>query len=174
MAGRPRLQSVFEWQQTQSEVKAYSDADCAGNNESRKFTSGGCLTIGSHLINGCSKTQTLIALSSGESEFYATLRIAAEILGLMPMAKDFGYTLHGRVWGDASAALGAIHRKGLGTTRHIDTSYLWIQQVAAQCRFDFAKVLGKEGPADLYTKHLDVAATDKHVSKLTCRYAGVA
>ena len=81
-----------------------------------------------------------------------------------------GYQLAGCVWGDASAALGIIHRKGLGRTRHIETSYLWVQQVAAERRLIFAKVLGKENPAELYTKHVDAATADKHVWKLNCKY----
>ena len=48
----------------------------------------------------------------------------------------------GKVLGDASAALGIIHRKGLSRTRHIDTGLLWIQQAAAERRLEYAKVLG--------------------------------
>ena len=84
---------MFEWQGRQNEVTAYSDVDWAGDKQSRKSTSGGCLLIGTHLIKGWAKTQSFVALSSGESELYATLRAAAEILGLMAMAKDLGYVL---------------------------------------------------------------------------------
>lgn len=88
------------------------------------------------------------------------------------MAKDLGYVLKGHVLGDANAALGIIHRKGLGKTRHIDTSYLWVQQVVAEKRLRFAKILGKDNPADLYTKYLDNMTMDKHVAKLDCKYTG--
>ena len=81
-----------------------------------------------------------------------------------------GYVLKGCILGDASAALGIIHRRGLGKTRHIDTSYLWVQQVAAQRRLAYSKVLGKDNPADLYTKHVDIQTMDKHVAKLKCQY----
>ena len=59
-------------------------------------------------------------------------------------------------WGDASAALGIIHRKGLGRTRHIDTGFLWIQETAASKRLKFEKVLGTLNPADLMTKMLGI------------------
>ena len=93
--------------------------------------------------------------------------------------RDVGHTIHGprfrleiqgEVHGDASAALGIIHRKGLGKTRHIQIGLLWVQQTAAEKRLKFEKVLGKENPADLYTKHLDVSTADKHVGELNCRY----
>ena len=161
---------MYKWQYNQDTIRGYSDADCAGDKTSRKSTSGGCIVLGMHLIKGWAKTQSLIALSSGESEFYATLRTSAETLGEVAMARDMGYKLKGQILGDASAALGIIHRKGLGKIRHIDTSYLWIQEIAAQRRLAFTKVLGKENPADLFTKHLDVSTMDKHVGKLECSY----
>ena len=86
---------------------------------------------------------------------YAALNAAAETFGILSMAKDFKWRLLGEVHGDASAALGIIHRKGLGKTRHIQTGLLWIQQIAAEQRLKFEKVLGKENLADLSTKRLD-------------------
>lgn len=141
-----------------------------GAKDARKPTIGGCILIGKHVVKGWAETQSLIALSSAESELYATLKASAETLGVMAMARDLGYNLKRQILGDASAALGMIHRRGLGKTRHIDTSYLWVQEVAAQRRFLFSKVLGKENPADLYMKYLGVQTIDKHVTKLECRY----
>ena len=82
--------------------------------------------LGSHLLKSWSKTQSLIALSSGESEFYGALKAAAEGLGMISILKDYGVKIRGQVPGDASAALGIINRQGLGRTRHIDTGLLWI------------------------------------------------
>ena len=170
LVGRPRLQTTYPWQHATSEMVAYTDADWAGDKVNRKSTSGGCVMMGAHVLKCWSKTQSLIALSSGESELYATLRTAAETLGMISMAKDLGINLQGKVWGDASAALGIIHRKGLGRTRHIDAGYLWIQQVAAERRLQFSKVMGRDNPADLFTKYLDQRTMDKHVEKLRGRY----
>ena len=80
----------------------------------------------------CSKRQPLLALSSGENEFYAALKASAEGLGMMSLLKDFNYVVTGEVWGDASAALGIIHRRGRGCMRHIDAGLFWIQQTAAE------------------------------------------
>ena len=121
---------------------------------------------GGHCIKGWSKTQALIVLSSGESEFYAALKAAAETLGMLSMMADFGWKLHGEVWGDANAALGIINRNGLGKTRHLQTGLLWIQQIAAEQRLKFGKVLGANNPADLFTKHLDEKTSMHHTTKL--------
>ena len=122
--------------------------------------------MGRHITKAWSKTQSLIALSSGESELYSTLKAAAETLGLLAMLKDLGWVLTGEVWSDASAALGIINRNGLGKTRHIETGSLWIQQTAAQQRLKFGKVLGKDNPADLFTKHLDMKTMEHHMENL--------
>ena len=152
-------------------MKTFSDADWAGCKATRKSTTGGCVMLGGHVLKGWSKTQSLIALSSGESELYATLRAAAEALGIMAMMKDMGYQVSGEIWSDASAALGIISRTGLGKTRHIDTSLLWIQQTAAEKRLKYEKVLGKLNPADLFTKHLDANTMDTHIRKLAFEVA---
>ena len=82
------------------------------------------------------------------------------------MLKDLGWRVQGEIWGDANAALGIINRNGLGKTRHIEIGLLWIQQVAAEQRLKFAKVLGANNPADLFTKYLDEKTNLHHTSNL--------
>ena len=164
LVGRPRLQQVYPWQSIPETLRIFTDADWAGCKESRRSTTGGCAMLGRYALKGWSRTQTLVALSSGESEFYAALKASAEALGLVALLKDLGYQAKGEVWGDASAALGIINRRGLGKTRHIDTGLLWIHQTAADQWLKYLKVLGKENPADLYTKYLDAATSDTHTS----------
>ena len=166
LKGKPRLQQIYKGQHEQTILKVYSDADWAGCKVTRKSTAGGCVKIGEHIIKGWSKAQSLIALRPGRSELYATLKAAAEGLGIMAVLSDLGWLMRGEVWGDASAALGIIHRRGLGKTRHIDTGHLWLQEVAAKERLKFKKVLGKDNPADLYTKYLDERTIDRHLQNL--------
>ena len=165
LKGRPRLQQVYEWRPAQRTISTYTDADWAGCKQTRKSTTGGCIMIGKHAVKSWSKTQSLVALSSGESELYAALKSAAETLGLMSMLKDLNWVMEGKVYGDASAALGIIHRIGLGQARHIDTSLLWIQQTAAERHLTFTKVLGKNNPADIFTKYIDQSNSDAQVKK---------
>ena len=147
-------------------MKAYTDADWAGCKATREPTSGGAIKLGGHTIKTWSKTQSLLALSSGESEFYAALKASAETFGVLSMMKDSGYEIKGEILGDASAALGIIHRKGLGRTRHIDTGLLWIQQTAAEKRLEYSKVLGTINPADLMTKYLTAEVIAAHSERL--------
>ena len=80
-------------------MRVYSDADWAGCKQSRKSTTGGCIKIGEHTIKGWSKTQSLIALSSGESELYAALKASAERLGTMSVLSDLGLYMKGEILG---------------------------------------------------------------------------
>ena len=50
---------------------------------------------GSHLIRAYSRTQSNIALSSGEAEFYALVATASEALGIVAMTEDFGDKVDG-------------------------------------------------------------------------------
>ena len=105
LLGQPRLQQLYQWQDVQTTLKVFTDADWAGCRETRKSTTGGCAVLGKHTLKGWSKTQALIALSSGESELYAALRASSEALGIIALLQDLGYQVKGEVWGDASAAL---------------------------------------------------------------------
>ena len=82
----------------------------------------------SHSIKMWSRTQALVSLSSAEAELYAAIKACSETLGFLSLLKDYQIHVKGKVMSDASAALGIIKRQGLGRTRHIHTSYLWIQQ----------------------------------------------
>lgn len=105
----------------------------------------------------------MIGLSSGELELYASLNATAEGLGTIAVLSDLGWRMRGDIWGDASAALGVINRRGLGKTRHIDTGHLRIQEVAATDRFKAKNVLGKDNPVDLYTKSTDERTNQHHI-----------
>ena len=58
----------------------------------------------------------------------------------------------------------SLNYRGLGRTRHIHTSYLWIQQVSER-GINFNKVPGSENCADLFTKPLTRESAE-HLSEL--------
>ena len=55
------------------------------------------------------------------------LKGAAATKGMISMMADWSMELPGLVRTDANAAMGIVHRQGLGKTRHIEVQYLWIQ-----------------------------------------------
>ncbi len=83
--------------------------------------------FGGATVRGWSTTQSVIALSSGEAEYYAALQGASVALGFQSMPADLGITAKITLYSDSSAARGIIHRAGLGKLRHLETGYLWLQ-----------------------------------------------
>ena len=118
---------------------------------------------GLHYIKSWSKTQSLVARSSAESELYAIVKASSETLGLRAIFGDLNKKFTSTILSDASAALGTIQRQGLGKFRHIDCSYLFVQNLNAEKIIKFSKVLGTENPADLCTKGLSEAEIEKYI-----------
>jgi len=89
---------------------------------------------------------------------------------MLAMARDFGLCLNGLLRTDSTAALGMVHRQGLGRTRHIEVQYLWIQEQVAAKKFNIAKVDSKANPADLLTKHLNAEVMQAHMKELNMKF----
>ena len=119
---------------------------------------------GSHPVKMWSRTQALVSLSSVEAELFAANKACSETLGFLSLLKDYQLHVKGIVMSDASAALGIIKRQGLGRTRHIHTSYLWVQQVNDQ-GINLSKVPGTENCADMFTKPVTRESAE-HLSEL--------
>ncbi len=124
------------------------------------------MTLGAHAIMMWSSTQAVVAMSSGEAELYALTKGAANTIGMLSLASDFGQTLHGRISSDASAAIGIVNRTGVGKLRHVRVQYLWLQDKVRNGELEVAKVPGVVNPADLFTKHLDIATMSGHLERL--------
>ena len=120
--------------------------------------------LGQHCCKTWSSTQGIVALSSGEAEFYGIVKASSVGLGCRAMLRDMGLQMKLNVHTDAEAAKGIASRTGLGKTRHIAVHYLWVQErVRAQDLF-LHKVRGTENPADLMTKHLHKEDMLKHMN----------
>ena len=125
---------------------------------------------GQHCIKTWSSTQAIIALSSGEAEYYGVVKAASVALGARAMMADLNHGVDILVHTDAEAAKGIASRMGLGKTRHIDVHYLWVQERVRSGDFKLQKVKGTENPADLMTKHLSAPEILKYMNKFGLQY----
>ena len=98
--------------------------------------------FGGSAVRGWSSNQSVIALSSGEAEYYAALKGASAALGFQAMLADLGIPAKIILYTDSSAARGIIHRAGLGKLRHLETGYLWLQAAVKAKRLQVRKVFG--------------------------------
>ena len=74
LKGKPHLVIKYDWQDPIAMITSYNDSDWAGDRKTRKSTSGGVITIGSHYVKSWSKDQSMIALSSAEAELYGIIK----------------------------------------------------------------------------------------------------
>ena len=139
-------------------LSVYTDSDWAGDPVGRKSTTGMVVCRGSHCLRHSSTTQTVIGLSSAESEFYALCRGASSALGVRSFFRDLGVDVEISVHSDASAARAAASRRGLGKVRHLQTRFLWLQGAVASKSVRLRAILGSENPADCLTKALPRAS----------------
>ena len=67
---------------------------------------------------------------------------------------------------DASSGLAISKRRGLGRIKHIETVFLWIQELVSSGRIKVGKKHTSEMIADCLTKPLDALSIWKHVQAM--------
>ena len=122
--------------------------------------------IGGHLIKSYSKTQTIVALPSAESEFYAPLKAAQEGRGITALAKDLDVLVKPKIMVDASNALGVAPRLGIGKIRHLQTGALWLQDEELRKVIRLSKVPGRENNSDTITKNVSRELLERHLQSM--------
>ena len=112
--------------------------------------------LGKHQVKSSASTQAVIALSSGESEFYGAVKTASSGFGMIHLLQDMGVEITEALALklDASAGIGIAQRRGAGRIRHIATPTLWLQKAVSEGKVKVSKLPGTENPADLGTKYL--------------------
>ena len=164
--GKPRLVYKYPFaKEPATEVTVYCDTDFAGCSQTRRSTSGGCVMVGGAQVKHWSKTQSTIALSSGEAELVGIGSGCAQGLGMQSLAADMGWQLKLSVHSDATAAIGIAKRRGLGKIRHLHCTDLWIQERVRNGDLQLHKILGTDNPADMYTKYVDAGIMEKALRK---------
>ena len=121
---------------------------------------------GTHCLKSWSKTQAIIALSSGEAELAALVKGSVELLGMRSIMQDFGMSPTLTLYTDATAAIGMVAREGLGKVRHLAVADLWVQEKQRLGDITYRKVEGKDNPADAMTKGIDAESMQRHLQKM--------
>ena len=120
--------------------------------------------LGQHFIKAWSSTQSVIALSSGEAEYYGLVKGASIGIGVQSMLSDFAVAAPIVVHTDSSAAKGIGSRRGLGKLRHVELAQLWVQDLVARGKIRIVKIAGTDNVADALTKHSSHQRITQHMS----------
>ena len=85
----PRVLLRYKFQEPPHFIWAIVGTDFAGCRRTRKSTNGSCVVHGMHLVKSWATTETVIAMSSGEAEYYGVVRGACE--GCCELASRFDW-----------------------------------------------------------------------------------
>jgi hypothetical protein len=144
-----------------------SDSDWAGDEETRKSTSGGLVRYGGHTITHWCKTQATVALSSGEAELNAMVKGCSEGIGVYELLRELG--CNPKIFSsetDSSAARGTVMRTGVGKMKHLSTKQLWVQGAIKIYEIDVVKIPRGINSADLLTHGCTTADFNHHLERL--------
>ena len=148
------------------------DADWAGCPTTRKSTTGFTITLMGATIQFGSRTQSVVALSSAESELYAIGTGATESLHAMNFIKEAMPTMkiNIRIYTDSTSGKSMATRIGSSKkAKHIDLKYLFIQQLVHNGILSIHKVHTTANMADILTKYTSAEVLHKHLYNIGLR-----
>ena len=114
----------------------------------------------------------MIALSSGEAEYYGLVSGLCQALGEQSQLRDWGVHVPIVGYMDATTGLSIGSRHGLGKVKHIDRVFLWAQDAVLTGKAKLYKKITQEMLADLFTKPLDAGRMKMLLEKLNYRFCG--
>lgn len=132
------------------------DSDHAGERSERKSTTGIVARYHNMVLSTQAVTQAVVALSSGEAEFYAIVRSAVFGLYTRNVVRWLErLSCRIRVFSDSSAARGMAKRLGVGKkAKHIDVQCLMVQDLVADGSVIIEGQAGSSNVSDAGTKYV--------------------
>ena len=152
-------------------LSAFCDSDWANDKVDRKSCSGGVMCLAGMPIAFWSKSQSNIALSSGEAELNSSVKTLSEMLGVIGVWEEvFGRVLPSTLHTDSSACKGMLLRAGAGKVKHLSTKQLWVQAVVEATPITIMKIPRRDNCADMLTHCLPEgeAASQLRRMNFTC------
>lgn len=164
LKGRPRLVQLKPSEpRFTGVIQVYFDSGWAGCRRARKSSNGGCIIYNGACLKLWSSMQAARAWPSGEAEYHVAFEVLAFVPGFERVAQDLGRKVAIQLCIESVAALWIIRRRGLGKVRHIDTGYLWLQDMVAAKRLQVRKAKGTANPFGLGAKHLESEDIDSYL-----------
>ncbi|XP_058192154.1 secreted RxLR effector protein 161-like [Rhododendron vialii] len=151
------------------ELRAYSDADWAGDPTDRRSITGYCFFLGDSLISWRSKKQTVVSRSSTEAEYRALADTTQELLWLRWLLTDMGvhHSTGTTLCCDNQSAI-QIARNDVfhDRTKHIEIDCHFVRQHVASGTLRLLSVSSSDQTADIFTKAHPPGRFHDLVSKL--------
>ena len=113
--------------------------------------------LGKNQLRSLCRGQAVIALSSGEAEYYGLVTGISEAIGEQSIALDWGIKLPIVIHMDATAGAAIGSRRGLGKVKHISTVFLWAQERVTTGQVKIRWTHTSVNLADILTKAIDAS-----------------
>ena len=123
------------------------------------------------MIRTTCKSQAVIALSSGEAEYYGLVSALCQGLGEQSTLQDWGIKVSIAGYMDATTGLSIGSRHGLGKVKHVDTVFLWAQDKVLSGKAKLLKKHTDDMLADLFTKPLEAQRMLKLLTDLNYHFS---
>ena len=147
----------FYAHEEEPELFGYSDADWAGDVDTRRSTSGYVFQIGSSTISWSSKKQATVAKSSTEAEYVALSSATQEAVWLRSLMGDLGRQLDAPtiIYEDNQGAVElAKNAKYHNRTKHIDICHHFVRERVISNEIQVIYCPTRDMIADIMTKGL--------------------
>ncbi|CAL1375374.1 unnamed protein product [Linum trigynum] len=143
-------------------LEAYSDADYAGCQDTRRSTSGWCVKIGNSFISWRCKKQDRVSKSSTEAEYRSMSEVSSEIVWLRRLLAELGVTCQDpvRLYVDNTSAICIATNPVLhDRTKHIEVHVHYVRQLVAEGTVELTYITSEDQTSDLLTK---AVSTSRH------------
>lgn len=153
---------------------AYSDADFAGDTGDRKSTGGYAIFIGDGAVSWSSKKQSMVTLSSTESEYIQLSETAREIVWTRNYLREtnlgeFILLLNHptTIYEDNQGTIDFVEsHKAIRRMKHIDVKFHHVKALVEDETIDIRYKPTEEMTADIFTKFLSPHAYHHHAKSL--------
>ncbi|GJR06354.1 retrovirus-related pol polyprotein from transposon TNT 1-94 [Tanacetum coccineum] len=152
-------------------LTAYSDADHAGCQDTRRSTSGSAQFLGDKLVSWSSKKQKSTAISSTKAEYIALSGCCAQILWMRSQLTDYGFTFNKiPLYCDNKSAIAlCCNNVQHSRAKHIDVRYHFIKEQVENGIVKLYFVRTEYQLADIFTKPLPGERFNFLIEKLSMR-----
>ncbi|GKA18583.1 retrovirus-related pol polyprotein from transposon TNT 1-94 [Tanacetum coccineum] len=137
-------------------LTAYSDADHAGCQDTRRSTSGSAQFLGDKLVSWSSKKQKSTVISSTEAEYIALSGCCAQILWMRSQLTDYGFTFNKiPLYCDNKSVIAlCCNNVQHSRAKHIDVRYYYIKEQVENGIVELYFVWTEYQLANIFTKPL--------------------
>jgi len=147
----------------EKDLKIFVDADYAGDQTTRKSTSGFLIMIGDSPTSWYSKLQNCVATSTAESEYYSISDCAKHSMWYINVLNELNINIKYAIINvDNNAAIYNCQNQSINTrSKHIDIKYHHIRDLIKKNKIKLKYIKSSENLADGFTKYLNNTMMDK-------------